>query len=141
MRTQTKQRVAFVSLTLLCTAVVYVVVNVLASIAGWAMARADTGTTLDVPSAIQKYGWWGGALIVYVAARWFVRRNATEHWIAHGRWLSLVTAALSIVGSVVGWRLGMDPDTIGFAIAGAVPLAIPSTVKASASTEPPGETR
>lgn len=128
----TRQRIALVSLTLLGTAVAYLLVTVLASIAGWAIAHADTGAaTSDVP--IGKYGWVGGVLVVYVAARWFLKRNESEHWIAHGRTLSIVTAVLSVIGSIVGWKLGMDPDTIGFAVAGAVPLAIPSTVTSSAA--------
>lgn len=131
-----KQRVALISLTLLGTAAAYLVVTMLAAAIGWAVAHADTGPTppLDATSAIAKYGWVGGVLIAYVAARWFVQKNATEHWIAQGRALSVVTAVLSVVGSVIGWRLGMDPDTIGFAAIGAIPLAIPSTV---APRQPP----
>jgi hypothetical protein len=125
----TRQRVALVSLSLLFTAVAYLLVTTLAAIIGWAVAHADAGApTADMP--VQKYGWWAGALAVYVAIRWFLKRNESEHWLAHGRTLSIATAVLSVLGSIVGWRFGMDPDTIGFAVAGAVPLAIPSTVTA-----------
>jgi len=125
----THRRVALVSLTLLGTAIAYLLVTMLASLIGWAVAHADTGAVaVDPGLPVGKYGWWGGVLVAYVAVRWFLKRNESEAWIAHGRTLSLLTAVLSVVGSVIGWRLGMDPDTIGFAVAGAVPLAIPSTV-------------
>lgn len=125
-------RIALVSLTLFATAAVYLVVTLLASFVGWAIAHADTGAPATDPGLpIQKYGWWGGALLAYIAFRWFLKRNESEHWIAQGRMLSIATAVLSVVGSVIGWRLGMDPDVIGFAVAGAVPLAVPSTVTSS----------
>lgn len=125
-----KQRVALISLTLLGTAAAYLIVTVLAAAIGWAVAHADTGAAapLDATSAIAKYGWVGGVLVAYVVARTLLKRNETSHWLAQGRALSIVTAVLSVVGSVIGWRLGMDPDTIGFAAIGAIPLAIPSTV-------------
>jgi cation transporter-like permease len=123
----TRQRVALISLSLLLTTAVYLVVTILAAIVGWAVAHADAGVpTTDVP--VQKYGWWAGVLVLYMAVRWFLKKNESEMWLAHGRTLSIATAILSVLGSVVGWRFGMDPDTIGFAVAGAVPLAIPSTV-------------
>lgn len=135
-----KQRIALVSLTLVCTAFVYVVVTLLAAIANWAIAHADTGTATTDPGAlIQKYGWWGGALLAYVAVRWFLKRNESAGWLAQGRTLSIATAVLSVIGSVIGWRFGMDPDVISFAIAGAVPLAIPSTITSSGGASPGSE--
>lgn len=128
----TRPRIALISFTLFCVAAVYVVVTLLASLVGWAIARADTGApAADPGSLIQKYGWWGGALLAYMAFRWFLKRNESEHWIAKGRALSIATAVLSVLGSIVGWRLGMDPDVVTLAVAGAVPLAIPSTVTSS----------
>lgn len=126
------KRITLIPITLICTAAVYVIITLLAAIANWALARADAGATPTDPSALlQKYGWWGGALLAYVAVRWFLKTNESQHWLAHGRTLSIVTAVLSVVGSVIGWRFGMDPDVVGFAVAGAVPLAIPSTVTSS----------
>lgn len=136
-----KQRVALISLTLLGTAAAYLIVTVLAAAIGWAVAHADTGAAppLDATSAITKYGWVGGVLVAYVVARGFLARNATAHWIAQGRTLSMVTAMLSVVGAVIGWRLGMDPDTVSFAAIGAIPLAIPSTVTPKKSFTASGE--
>lgn len=133
----THRRVALVSLTLLATALVYLLVTMLASLIGWAVAHADTGSAVDPGLPVGKYGWWSGVLLAYVAVRWLLKRNESEHWIAHGRTLSISTAVLSVVGSVIGWRLGMDPDTIGFAVAGAVPLAIPSTITPKPALPPP----
>lgn len=128
----TRPRIALISFTLFCVAVVYVAVTLLASLVGWALAHANTGASATDPgSLIQKYGWWGGALLAYVAIRWFLKRNESEHWIAQGRTLSIATAVLSVLGSIVGWRLGMDSDVVTLAVAGAVPLAIPSTVTSS----------
>lgn len=134
----TKQRISLAILTLICTAVAYAIVTALGALLGLVVAHADSGApgqSGDVSVLIQKYGWWTGALVAYVAARWFIKRNAEEHWIAGGRWLSIGTAVLSVLGSVVGWRFGMDPEVITFAVLGAVPLAIPSTVNASARPE------
>lgn len=112
------------------TALIVVVYFVVTRLGG-CLAHADTGAAQADPGAlIQKYGWWGGALLAYVAVRWFLKKNESAGWLAQGRTLSIVTAVLSVVGSVIGWRFGMDPDVIGFAVAGAVPLAIPSTVTA-----------
>lgn len=131
-----------VPITLTAVAVVYLLVTLLASLLGWVMAHADAGAGAPAPATgtpLAKYGWWAGVLVLYAGVRWLLRRNETEHWIAHGRTLSIATAVLSVIGSIVGWRFGMDPETITLAVAGAVPLAIPSTV--TASSAPPGETR
>lgn len=127
-----RQRITIVPIGLVLVGVVYLVVTLLAQLLGHAIAHADTGAAVASDVPIGKYGWVGGVLALYVAARWFLRKNSEAHWIAQGRTLSIATAVLSVVGSIVGWKLGMDPDTIGFAIAGAVPLAIPSTVTSAA---------
>lgn len=127
-----------VPITVTAVAVVYVIVTLLASLVGWAIAHADTGAPA-AGAPLAKYGWWAGVLMLYVAVRWLLKRNETAHWLAHGRTLSIATAVLSVVGSIVGWRFGMDPDTITLAVAGAVPLAIPSTVTSSGAR--PGERR
>lgn len=62
------RRITFVSLTVLLTAVVYLVVTVLASIAGWVLAHADTGAVATPELSLEaKLAAWSVA--VYAIAR------------------------------------------------------------------------
>jgi hypothetical protein len=111
---------------------------------GGCLAHADTGapTAADgVTSLLAKHGWWGGALIAYSALAWLLRRNASEKWIAQGRTLAIITAAVSVVGSILSWRLGLDPDAVIYALTGAIPLVMSPTVeKRPAPVTASGET-
>lgn len=87
-------------------------------------------------SIIERYGWWGGALLFYGLAAYLLRRNEIEHWIARGRVLAYVTGAVGVLGSVLGWRFGADPEAIAAAVTGAVSLAVRPTV--TPTTKPAG---
>lgn len=119
------------SLAILLAPAAYGVVMLIAMFLGWAVAHADTGAAApdNLTSFLAKHGWWGGALLAYGVVAWLLKRNETEHWIAKGRTLALITAALSVVGSIIGWQMGLDPDAILFAVSSAVPLVVSPTVK------------
>jgi hypothetical protein len=134
--TSTRNRLA---IGLFAIAAVYVVVTLLGTVVGWAIARADTGpVAVAVPSLLEKHGWWGGALLVYGTVAYLLKRNAAEHWIAQGRALALLTAATSIAGSVISWKFGADSDAIMYAVSGAIPLVMSPKVNASAPALPEG---
>jgi hypothetical protein len=102
---------------------------------GGCIAHADTGAaqpeTSGAADLLAKHGWWGGALIAYSAAAWFLKKNQSAKWIAQGRTLAIVAAALSVIGPIIGWQLGLDPDAIVYSLTGAIPLVMSPTVTSS----------
>jgi hypothetical protein len=111
------------------------VVYYFVTLVGGCIAHADTGAaqpeTSGVAALLAKHGWWGGALIAYSAAAWFLKKNQSAKWIAQGRTLAIVAAALSVIGPIIGWQLGLDPDAIVYSLTGAIPLVMSPTVTSS----------
>jgi hypothetical protein len=61
---------------------------------------------------------WGGSLLVYGIAQAFLRRNQSEHWIAQGRALAVITATVMVAGGLFDWHFRGAP--IGSVLAVAI---------------------
>lgn len=100
------------------------------------VAHADAGASPDVDwSLITHQGWILGSLLVANGLfRWFLKANDSQHWIAQGKTLAILTALFAVVGSVLDWKLnGGQATGVLTALFAGVSLVMHSTVKSPSS--------
>lgn len=109
---------------------VYVTVGTLVIMtAPWAVgaALAATGEAPPVPpptpdaiaSYVTSYGWIVGLVaLAYVVAKVFLQKNESEHWIAQGRTLAVIAAAVGVLGT------GLQAYTAGTPWSGVIATAV-----------------
>jgi len=75
-----------------------------------AVADPVTTATTSVNGALSLFTQcgpiWGGMLIVYGGVSWFLAQNNSTHWIAQGRALAAIVAALGVFASVLNAHFG-----------------------------------
>ena len=72
-------------------------------------ARAATGDAVVPPPTpdaliayVQSYGWIvGGLTVIYVSARYLLKKNDSTHWLAQGRALAIVTTIVGVGGTAL----------------------------------------
>lgn len=69
-------------------------------------ATGDAPVPLPTPDAlmayVQNYGWIvGGLTVVYLCARWLLKKNESTHWLAQGRSLAIVTTLIGVGGTAL----------------------------------------
>jgi len=106
-------------------------------------ASVEPGVPVIIATTAADSGWdivvhqgplLGGLLIAYALFRRFLSANDSQHWIAQGKTLSMLTGAAMVLGAVVDWKFAGAPAA---GIVTSLFAAISLTTHSTVSVPPP----